>query len=403
MQPKDTTDSITWTSSNEDVAVVTPDGFVTAMSKGTATITATADSGASASCEVEVESDIAATTVLLAYQESEYDGSEKLPTVDVYYNGDKLVENTDYSLSYLNNTDVGTASVFVTSLHDGTEVEKQFVIKPLTVRALDISCKAVMTYTGKALKALEEITYQSLRLTEGVDYTVTYENNTNAGAATVTITGMGNFCGATTKTFTIAPKSVELTTVTLDVISYTYDGSAKKPVVTVKDGITVLTEGTDYSISYAKNTHALSGAAVTLDNNIFACDGTEKCPTVTVTENDATLTENNDYKVEYKTNKEPGTATVTIVGQGDYTGTLTTEFSIIQLGDINQNGTVEIQDVTALQRHLAEFTNSDGSPIVDEENEEVFKIADVNHDGSISIADITMIQRYLAEFIDSFA
>ena len=430
MQPKDTTDSITWTSSNEDVAVVTPDGFVTAMSKGTATITATADSGASASCEVEVESNIAATTVLLAYQETEYDGSENLPAVDVYYNGDKLVENTDYSLSYLNNTDVGTASVFVTSLHDGTEVEKQFVIKPLTVRALDISCKVVMTYTGKALKALEEITYQSLRLTEGVDYTVTYENNTNAGAATVTITGMGNFCGATTKAFTIAPKSIESATVTLDVTSYTYDGSTKKPVVTVKDGITVLTEGTDYSISYAKNTHAgdavvtvmglnnygsstaatfkiypksLSGAAVTLDNNIFACDGTKKCPTVTVTENDATLTENNDYKVEYKTNKEPGTATVTIVGQGDYTGTLTTEFSIIQLGDINQNGTVEIQDVTALQRHLAEFTNSDGSPIVDEENEEVFKIADVNHDGIISIADITMIQRYLAEFIDSFA
>lgn len=76
--------------------------------------------------------------------------------------------------------------------------------------------------------------------------------------------------------------------------------------------------------------------------------------------------------------------------------------SSIQLGDINQNGTVEIQDVTALQRHLAEFTNSDGFPIVDEENEEVFKIADVNHDGIISIADITTIQRYLAEFIDSF-
>ena len=55
---------------------------------------------------------------------------------------------------------------------------------------------------------------------------------------------------------------------------------------------------------------------------------------------------------------------------------------------------------TALQRHLAEFTNSDGSLIVDEENEEVLKVADVNHDGIISIADITTIQRYLAEFID---
>ena len=91
-----------------------------------------------------------------------------------------------------------------------------------------------MTYTGKALKALEEVTYQSLRLTEGVDYTVTYENNTNAGAATVTITGRGNFCDAITKTFTIAPKSIESATVTLGVTSYTYDGSAKTPVVTLR-------------------------------------------------------------------------------------------------------------------------------------------------------------------------
>ena len=191
-------------------------------------------------------------------------------------------------------------------------------------------------------------------LTEGTDYSISYAKNTHAGDAVVTVTGLNNYGSSTTVTFKIYPKS-------------------------------------------------LSGAVVTLDNNAFACDGTEKCPSVAVTENDVTLKENTDYKVEYKTNKEPGTATVTIVGQGDYTGTLTTEFSIIQLGDINQNGTVEIQDVTALQRHLAEFTNSDGSPIVDEENEEVFKIADVNHDGSISIADITMIQRYLAEFIDSFA
>ena len=169
MSPKDSTDSITWTSTNEDVAVVTPDGQVTAIAKGSATIIATADSGVSAVCEVSAESDISATTIYLAYQETEYDGSEKLPEVSVYYNGEKLVENTDYVLAYLNNLNAGDASVYVTSLYDGTDAERKFTINPLTIKALDISYKSTMTYTGSPLEALEEITYQSLRLTEGTD------------------------------------------------------------------------------------------------------------------------------------------------------------------------------------------------------------------------------------------
>ena len=49
--------SVTWNSSNEDVAIVDVDGVVTAIASGTAIITATANdgSGVSASCEVTVE------------------------------------------------------------------------------------------------------------------------------------------------------------------------------------------------------------------------------------------------------------------------------------------------------------------------------------------------------------
>ena len=429
MSPKDSTDSITWTSTNEDVAVVTPDGQVTAIAKGSATIIATADSGVSAVCEVSAESDISATTIYLAYQETEYDGSEKLPEVSVYYNGEKLVENTDYVLAYLNNLNAGDASVYVTSLYDGTDAERKFTINPLTIKALDISYKSTMTYTGSPLEALEEITYQSLRLTEGTDYKVRYENNTGAGPATMTVTGMGNFCDSTTKTYTIAPKSANLLTVMLSKSSYIYDGNAKTPEVTVKDGNKTLAERTDYNVSYSKNIHAgdavvtvtglnnygsattvgfkiypksISNVTVRLDKTVFAYDGTEKCPVTRVEDNSIELTESVDYRVEYKENQEAGTATATIIGQNDYTGTLATEFSIIQLGDIDRNGIVNIQDVTVLQRHLAEFVNNDGTPIVDEDDAEILKIADVDHSETITISDVTTIQRYLAEIIDSF-
>ena len=286
-----------------------------------------------------------------------------------------------------------------------------------------------MTYTGSPLEALEEITYQSLRLTEGTDYKVRYENNTGAGPATMTVTGMGNFCDSTTKTYTIAPKSANLLTVMLSESSYIYDGNAKTPEVTVKDGNKTLAERTDYNVSYSKNIHAgdavvtvtglnnygsattvgfkiypksISNVTVRLDKTVFAYDGTEKCPVTRVEDNGIELTEGVDYRVEYKENQEAGTATATIIGQNDYTGTLATEFSIIQLGDIDRNGIVNIQDVTVLQRHLAEFVNNDGTPIVDEDDAEILKIADVDHSETITISDVTTIQRYLAEIIDSF-
>lgn len=54
--PEEATDkTLTWSSSDESVAVVSSDGVVTAMSVGSATLTATAINGVSASCNVTVE------------------------------------------------------------------------------------------------------------------------------------------------------------------------------------------------------------------------------------------------------------------------------------------------------------------------------------------------------------
>ena len=66
-------------------------------------------------------------------------------------------------------------------------------------------------------------------------------------------------------------------------------------------------------------------------------------------------------------------------------------------GDVDGNGKVNINDATAIQRHLAEQED-----FILKEGTDAFKAADVNGDGRISVEDVTLIQRYLAEFIDHF-
>ncbi len=70
--------------------------------------------------------------------------------------------------------------------------------------------KTTYTYDGKAHKPIPTVTTkvngQLVTLKKNTDYTVTYENNTEIGTATVTITGKGNYTGTLTKTFKIVEK-----------------------------------------------------------------------------------------------------------------------------------------------------------------------------------------------------
>lgn len=64
-----------------------------------------------------------------------------------------------------------------------------------------------------------------------------------------------------------------------------------------------------------------------------------------------------------------------------------------KLGDVNNDGEITIQDVTIVQRYLAEMTQLDDN---------AFKAADVNGDGNVDISDATTIQKYVAEIIHEF-
>lgn len=75
-----------------------------------------------------------------------------------------------------------------------------------------------------------------------------------------------NGSAAKTSTLTFASTSAKaISTLNISTISsYTYTGSAIKPAVTVKDGTTTLTQGTDYTVSYSNNINA-GTATVTIN------------------------------------------------------------------------------------------------------------------------------------------
>ena len=82
-----------------------------------------------------------------------------------------------------------------------------FTITSKAISGLDISLGTTeYTYDGTAKNPNVIIKDGTTTLKEGTDYTLTYTDNVNAGTATVTITGKGNYEGTTTKTYIINKK-----------------------------------------------------------------------------------------------------------------------------------------------------------------------------------------------------
>ena len=74
----------------------------------------------------------------------------------------------------------------------------------------------------------------------------------------------------------------------------------------------------------------LADAVITLDETQFTYSGMEHKPTVIVTIGSKTLTEGKDYTLTFANNVNAGTATVTVKGAGDYTGEATKEFTLVK-------------------------------------------------------------------------
>ena len=193
--------------------------------------------------------------MILSQNTFDYSGEENKPSVTVKDNGVVLEENTDYTVSYKNNINAGKATVIVSGkgIYAGT-VEKTFTIKALSLEKYDVTLSQdTFDYTGKENKTNVTVKNGDVMLKEGTDYTVTYKNNVNAGQATLTIQGTGNYAGTIEKTLTIKAISLADFDMTLSKDTFNYTGKENKPSVTVKNGDVVLKAGTDYTVKYENN------------------------------------------------------------------------------------------------------------------------------------------------------
>ena len=138
-----------------------------------------------------------------------YTGSAIEPTVTVNVGKKTLTAGTDYTVTYKDNTNVGTATATVTGTGNYTgSVETKFNITAKALTASMVQDIAAQTYTGSPIVPKLTVKDGETALSKDTDYTVKYQNNLNAGTATVTLTGKGNYSDSVSKTFTIEQKDV---------------------------------------------------------------------------------------------------------------------------------------------------------------------------------------------------
>ncbi|MCL2003514.1 MAG: YDG domain-containing protein, partial [Oscillospiraceae bacterium] len=254
---------------------------------------------------------------------------------------------------------------------------------------MDITGKTVtadfptnLVYTGSAHEPTPTgsvtVTFGSddITLTAGTDYTLGYTSNVNAGEATATFTGTGNFTGTVPMTFNIAPAPLTITGFS---ISKTYDGdntvtgfgsltfegfvpseTAEVSTAGVTATYDSANQGADQDITFggADFSMATGGTATASNYSItqptgitgtinklaladsmlsitapgpFTYTGSAQTPAYTLNPGTGmTATLDTDYTVEWSANTIAGEATLTVTATtaGNYSGKAETTFTI---------------------------------------------------------------------------
>ncbi len=288
-----------------------------------------------------------------------YSGEAFEPSVSVLRDGEPLDAGEDYTVTYSNNVNAGTASVTVKGIQTfAGNVTKTFEIEPVDIQTLGGYVEPVesQTYTGVAIEPVPTVIVGAKTLEPGKDFTVTYKNNIKVSGkpAEFTVAGTGNYTGSVSSDFMILPKAI-VPVITLKYKSCIYDGTEKTPEITVKDGNTIVSAD-DYSATYADGrinigtyevevelkgnytgtgktsfdikAASISKASITgIVNKSYTGKVQTQSPVVKV--GAATLISGTDYTYVYRNNTKAGTASIVFTGIGNYTDTVTKTFRIL--------------------------------------------------------------------------
>lgn len=282
-----------------------------------------------------------------------YTGTQIKPVPNIKNGTTALKNGTDFTLTYQNNVNKGTAKVYIKGKGNyAGSCSLTFSITARPVSTLKITVPSV-TYNGKAQKPAVTVKYNNYTFKNGTDYTLSYKNNTKIGTATVTVTGKGTLSGTRSVTFKINAKPIKNAVITYN-NSLTYNGSALSPAVTVKYGNVTLKKNTDYTVAYSNNVNAGTGTITITGKGIYGGSvnktftikklgisatavsetgnkvytGSVIKPVPAVKVGGRALKNGTDFTVGYKDNTEPGTATLTVTGKGNYSGSVSKTFKI---------------------------------------------------------------------------
>lgn len=352
-----------WESADTSVATVENNGEVRAVSIGQTIITVRSGSK-SESCLLFVSSDLNNTAIEpLESMVYSPDAKEYTPKVVVTYRGKTLVEGDDYTVTYSDNTRVGTGTVTVIGKGKFTsETKAYFTIAPKELTSEDVEVATIpeQKCSGQELYPKPVIKCKGTELVEDKDYYLSYSSNTYPGTATVNVTGMDNYTGSLSLEFTIFCKHEDtlelysreidptctmegldryMCTICGEYIDTAVDKLPHSYIATVHKPTYAKAGYTEYVCEYCGDKYtgdkkaklepvSISNASVKLKKTVYAYTGKEIKPAVTVTRGTKTLKKGTDYKVKYNNNKKTGVATVVITGITAYEGSITKSFKI---------------------------------------------------------------------------
>ena len=247
---------------------------------------------------------------------------------------------------------------------------------PETYKEVTITSPSDEVYDGNEHKWIPTVTdKEGNELVAKTDYKVTYSTTdfTNVtGTITVTITGIGNYTGKATRTYSITPKTY---TVTTESDSKVYDGTAltaggKVSRIVKGETVDFTITGSQTSVGTSDNTYELNWTGTAKESNYThgkdsigtltvkaksivpdgpdtpdekktgitvsdpsdsKYDGKEHREVLTVqdTKKNDELVAEKDYSVTYSDDLvNAGTVTITVEGIGNYTGSFTKTYEI---------------------------------------------------------------------------
>ncbi len=281
------------------------------------------------------------------------------PVIYATIDGSYVAQDKDFTCTYSNNVSAGTATVVLTGIGNYSKTKTATFTVAANTAPFTVDPIAPLDYIAspRTPAAVVKSVATGTLLTIGVDYNVAYQNNRNAGYATVVVTGIGAYAGTVTVGFVIKPKNISSVT-SPTIADQAFNFTAQTPSFRLVDGSGELAYNTDYVSTFSNNiavgtaTAQVSGkgnyyGTATYFFNITKAQassfivtvsgpayytGSALTPAISVTYGGTTLRSGVHYTAVYSNNINLGTntAVITITGMGNFVGQKVVNFSIIE-------------------------------------------------------------------------